>query len=73
MDAIATPFVHGRLTDRPGTYKIRSQCAQSGSEIEFELDSDLKLTQLDDDADPIFCMSPLRLANIKAPSIVDIF
>lgn len=72
MDALAAPFVQGRLTQRPTMALVHSQCAHCGREISFNIDSHLRCQTQPHDARPLLFM-PLKLARPGAPSIIDDF
>ncbi|MDM8525224.1 hypothetical protein QUF80_17775 [Desulfococcaceae bacterium HSG8] len=73
MDAFATPFVYGRLQNKELSFTIHSKCANSGRQIEIEVDSELNITSVADGSDPMFCLALMNTAKTKEPSIVDIF
>ncbi|MCP4348310.1 MAG: hypothetical protein GY795_22710 [Desulfobacterales bacterium] len=55
------------------SFKIHSECANSGRQIEIEVDSELNITSVTDGSDPMFCLALMNTARTKEPSIVDIF
>jgi len=65
--------VLGKLKQRKFNFTIKAKCANSGRDIEIELDSDLEITRITKDAAPMFCLPIVPLANTKQPSIVNIF
>ena len=73
MDALAAPFVYGRLQEKERSFTVETHCAQSGRQITIELDSDLNISKVSPGSDPMFCISLVTLANTKQASIVDIF
>ena len=73
MDAIATPFVYGRLQNEELFFTVNSECANSGKPMEIELDSDLNIINVDEGSEPMYCIAIMDTAKTKEPSIVDIF
>ena len=73
MDAFATPFVYGRLKNKELSFTIHAECADNGRLIEIKVDSELKITGVTKDSDPMFCMPLLDSERTKELSIVDIF
>jgi len=65
--------VYGRLQKKELSFTINAECANSGRQMEIELDSELNINNVTDGADPMFCLPIVPLANTKEPSIVDIF
>ncbi len=73
MDAIATPFVYGRLRNEELFFTVNSECANSGKPMKIELDSNLNITSVDEGSEPMYCITLMDTAKTKEPSIVDIF
>jgi hypothetical protein len=73
VDAIAAPFVYGRLRNEELFFTVNSECANSGKPIKIELDGDLNIISVDEGSEPIYCITLMDTAKIKEPSIVDIF
>ncbi len=73
MDAIATPFVYGRLRNEELFFTVNSECANSGKPMKIELDGDLNIISVDEGSEPMYCITLMDTAKIKEPSIVDIF
>jgi hypothetical protein len=65
--------VYGRLHKKEFYFTIQAECANSGRQIEIELDSDLNIKKVTDGSEPMFCLPIVPLANTKEPSIVDVF
>jgi hypothetical protein len=65
--------VYGRLKNRELNFTIQSECANSGRQIEIELDSDLNITGMTEGSDPFYSMALINTARMKELSIVDIF
>jgi hypothetical protein len=49
--------VYGRLQNRDLTFTIKTKCANSGKEIQIELDSDLNITGMTEGANPMYLSS----------------
>jgi hypothetical protein len=73
VDAIAAPFVYGKLRDEELFFTINSECANSGKPIKIELDGDLNIINVDKDSEPMYCIALMDTSKTKEPSIVDIF
>jgi hypothetical protein len=65
--------VYGRLQNRDLTFTIKTKCANSGKEIQIELDSDLNITGMTEGANPMYSMALINTDRMKEISIVDIF
>ena len=65
--------MYGRLQNKDLTCKIKSKCANSGKQIEIELDSELNITAMTEGAEPIYSMALINTDKMKEASIVDIF
>ena len=72
-DAIATPFVYGRLKNEELFFTVNSKCANSGKPMQIELDSNLNIISVDEGSAPMFCVALMNTDKTKEPSIVDIF
>jgi hypothetical protein len=55
------------------SFTIQSECANSGRKIEIALDSELNITDMTKDSDPMFCLPLVSLAKTKSPGIVEVF
>lgn len=73
MDAIATPFVQGRLRNEDLSFTIRTSCARTGEPIAFEMDSELNYTILEGSERPLIFMPFVDFDHLEAPSIIDDF
>jgi hypothetical protein len=73
IDAFATPFVYGRLQNKDLTFTINSKCANSGKEIQIELDSELNIISMTEGSTPMYSMALINTDKMKEISIVDIF
>lgn len=72
MDAIASPFVQGRLSQDNLTAVVRSRCAQSGRQLTIDIDQQLRCRPRQTGARPLV-FAPLQLVTPGAPSIIDGF
>ena len=72
-DAVANPFVQGRLRNKELSMTINTVCANSGKPIRIEFDNNLILKYLEQGADPMICIPKINLVKVKQTSIVDIF
>jgi hypothetical protein len=73
VDAIATPFVQGHLSNRPLSGTLRSECAHCGKPLEMQIDSDLNIEVLSEGAAPLISTPFVNLKRLKAPNIIDAF
>jgi amino-acid N-acetyltransferase len=72
-DAMATPFVQGRLWETPLTVTIESVCAHSGRPMTLVVDSDMRVLDQDADATPLVFMPSVNWDNFTAPTIIDYY
>ena len=70
---MATPFVQGHLLDKELTCTVETECAVSGREIAFEIESDLSHRVRTAGKNPLLFIPVIDLGNLDAPSIVDDF
>lgn len=63
----------GKLKQRKFDFTINAKCANSDRDIDIALNSDLEISHVTKNADPMFCLPIVSLANTKQPGIVDIF
>ena len=73
MDAIATPFVQGKLRGEYLTCVVESTCAESGRPIRIEMDSELKYGVLEEEADLRVFVPIIDVERLGDPSIIDAF
>ena len=73
MDALATPFVQGRLRNEHLTVTVRTECAPCKTPMEMIIDSDLDVTVKDSDSKPMAFMPDVDLLNLKEESIIKAF
>ena len=65
--------MYGRLQNKDLTFTIKTKCANSGKEIQIELDSEMNVTAVTEGSDPFYSMALLNTARLKEPSIVNVF
>ncbi len=73
MDAIATPFVQGQLLNEHLSFAIETECAHCARPIHIEIDSDLRYSVLEKDADPLILAPMVDFGKLQDPSIIDAF
>lgn len=72
MDALATPFVQGRLRSENLAVLVQSSCAVSGRPLTLEIDSNLQHRVQEPGARPII-FAPLQVVQPGAANIIDGF
>ena len=65
--------MYGRLLSRELAFTINTECANSGRQIEIELDSNLNIAEMTEGAEPFITMTLFNSERMKEKSIVDIF
>jgi hypothetical protein len=65
--------VYGNLQDKDLTFTINTKCANSGREIQIEIDSALNIISMTEGADPMYSMALINTDKMKEKSIVDVF
>lgn len=73
MDALATPFVQGRLRNEQLLVTVRSSCAHCKTPMEMTIDSDLNITVKDSESRPMVFVPDVDLLNLKEVSIINEF
>jgi len=73
VDALATPFVQGRLRNEKLTVTVRTECAHCKAPMEMTIDSDLNITCRDSEYRPMVFMPDVDLLNLKDESIINAF
>jgi len=73
VDALATPFVQGRLRREPLTCLVETECAESHRPMHLEITSELECRVLDDGAAPMLYAPLVDFDKLEDPSIVDRF
>ena len=65
--------MQGRLRHEPLSVTVTSECAQCGSGLHLELDSDLNTRVADVGADPVVFVPLVDFGKLADPSIIDAF
>jgi hypothetical protein len=73
VDAIATPFVQGRLRDEKLRATIETECAHCSQPMSIEVDSDLRVRVLTEGARPVLVSPHVNFAKLKDPCIIHAF
>jgi hypothetical protein len=73
IDAMASPFVQGRLRAEPLSVAVRTECALCGQSMGIEIDSELRSTILDGGTNPLIFHPFIDFDSLAAPSIIDDF
>jgi hypothetical protein len=73
VDALATPFVQGRLRNEKLMVTIRSECTHCKTPMEMTIDSDLNITVKDSDSKPMAFVPDVDLLKLKEESIINAF
>jgi len=73
VDAIATPFVQGRLRKERLRATIESECARSSQPLAIEVDSELRIRVLSEGARPVLVSPRVNFARLKDPCIIHAF
>jgi hypothetical protein len=69
-DAIATPFVQGRLREQHLSVGIRTECAHCGRRIQIDMDSELKYRVHEEQAKPLVFEPHIEWATFQEPNII---
>ncbi len=71
---MATPFVQGQLLKKNLSCTVETECAVSGREIAFEIESNLQhRLRTPVEEQPLLFIPIINLGDLDAPSIVDDF
>jgi hypothetical protein len=73
VDAIAAPFVQGKLRNEYLAVNIQTECAHCKQPIELEVDSELNCKVITPGADPVVFAPMVNFDRLKDPSIIDAF
>ena len=65
--------MYGRLQNKDLTFTINTKCANSGKEIQIDLDSEMNITSMTAGAEPMYSMALINTDKMKEKSIVDVF
>jgi hypothetical protein len=69
-DAIATPFVQGRLRNEPLVVEIESECAHCGRPLHFSVSSALEWNVREHEANPLVFEPDVDFSHLTAPNII---
>jgi hypothetical protein len=73
IDAIALPFVQGRLREEKLSATIQTECAHCHQPFQLEIDSELTIRILTPGADPVLFIPMVDFDRLEDPSITDAF
>lgn len=73
MDAIATPFVQGRLRDEQLSVTIETACGHCGRSMRITVGSDMQFSVHDEDASPLVFMPHVDWSTFAEPNIIDAY
>ncbi len=79
MDAVATPFVQGRLrttfdkNSEPLSVVVKTGCAHCTQPMRLEIDSEMRCRIEAKGADPRLFVPAVDFSKVTAPSIIDVF
>ena len=65
--------MYGRLQNKDLSFTINTKCANSGKEIQIDLDSEMNITCMTEGAEPMYSMALINTDKMKEKSIVDVF
>jgi hypothetical protein len=73
IDAMATPFVQGRLRSEPLSVVVRTECALCSQSMSIEIDSELRSKILEGGTNPLIFHPFVDFSRLAAPNIIDDF
>jgi len=73
VDAIATPFVQGRLRGEKLSFAVESECGHCHQPLHLEIDSDLNFRVAEAGAEPLVYAPMVDFQKLDEPSIIDSF
>ncbi len=79
MDAVAMPFVQGRLrtifdkNSEPISVVVKTECAHCAQSMRIEIDSEMRCRIEEERADPRLFVPAVDFSKVTAPSIIDVF
>jgi hypothetical protein len=73
VDALATPFVQGRLRNKKLAVTVRTECAHCKTPMEMTIDSDLNIALKDSESRPIAFVPDVDLLKLKEENIINAF
>jgi hypothetical protein len=65
--------VQGQLRREALTFGIETECAHCGWPIHIEMDSELRYSVLEPDAEPLVFVPMVEFDRLEDPSIIDAF
>jgi hypothetical protein len=65
--------VQGQLRREALTFGIETECAHCGRPIHIEMDSELRYSVLEPDAEPLVFVPMVEFDRLEDPSIIDAF
>lgn len=65
--------MQGQLRQERLTFAIETECAHCGRPIHIEMDSELRYSVLEHDAEPLVFAPMVDFDRLKDPSIIDAF
>lgn len=68
---MATPFVQGRLRDERLSVEVETECAHCGQELHLTLDSELRWSIKESDANPLVFMPDVDWEHLTGPNIIN--
>jgi hypothetical protein len=73
VDAFATPFVQGRLRNKPLSVTVNTACAHCARPMTIVIDSDLSYRVKEEDCNPIIFVPDVDLLGLEDDSIIAAF
>ncbi len=73
MDAVATPFVQGRLRGEHLSATIQTECAHCHQPLRLEVDSEMNYQVKEVGAAPVLFVPMVNFEKLNKPSIIDDF
>jgi hypothetical protein len=79
MDAVAMPFVQGRLrtvfakNSKSLSVMVKTECAHCAQPLHIEIDSEMRCRVEEEGATPLISVPVVDFSKVTAPSIIDVF
>lgn len=73
MDAIAAPYVLGKLRGEALDFIVTTKCAHSGRTLHIEIDSELNYAVQEPDANPLLSIPLVNFGQLQESCIIDAF
>ncbi|MFC1976160.1 hypothetical protein ACFLXQ_07160 [Chloroflexota bacterium] len=79
MDAVAMPFVQGRLrtafdkNSEPLSVVVKTECAHCSQPMRIEIDSEMRCRVEEEGAAPLISVPVVDFSKVTVPSIIDVF